>query len=70
MALIIDRFEGDFAVVEVDGKEMRDIPKQDISQSDKEGDVLKILNGKYEVDIEETTRIFRRSELAGPPHKL
>ena len=57
MTLIIDRFEGDFAVVEVDGKKMRDIPKQDIPQSAKEGDVLKLVSGKYEVDFEETKRL-------------
>ena len=51
MALIIDRFEGDFAVVEVDGKEMRDIPKTDIHVTAKEGDLLKLVNGKYEVDF-------------------
>ena len=50
MTLIIDRFEGDFAVVEVDGKEMRDIHKTDISATVKEGDVLKLVNAKYEVD--------------------
>ena len=47
----------DFAVVEVDGKEMRDIPKKDISQSAKEGDVIKLVNGRYEVDVEETQRV-------------
>ncbi len=57
MALIIDRFEGDFAVVEVDGKEMRDIPKTDIPVIAREGDVLKLVNGKYEVDFEETKRL-------------
>ena len=61
MALIIDRFEGDFAVVEVDGKEMRDIPKTDISVTAKEGDVLKLVSGNYEVDFEETKR--RRAEV-------
>lgn len=62
LSLIIDRFEGDFAVVEVDGKEMKDISKKDIPQFAKEGDVLKQLNGKYELDVEETQRIRAEAE--------
>lgn len=57
MALIIDSFEGDFAVVEVDGKEMKDIPIKDIPQGTKQGDVLRFIEGKYEIDVEETKRI-------------
>ena len=43
----------DFAIVEVDGQAMKDIPKTDIAATAKEGDALKSINGKYEVDIEE-----------------
>ncbi|WP_045575557.1 DUF3006 domain-containing protein [Desulfosporosinus sp. I2] len=43
----------DFAIVEVDGQAMKDIPKTDISATAKESDALKSINGKYEVDIEE-----------------
>jgi hypothetical protein len=39
--LIIDRFEGDFAVVETD-KGMINIPKADMPNGAKEGDVLSI----------------------------
>ncbi|MDP4128250.1 MAG: DUF3006 domain-containing protein [Bacillota bacterium] len=62
MALIIDRFEGDFAVVEVDGKEMKDIPQKDIPQSAKEGDVLKLVNGTYEIDVDGTKRLRAEAE--------
>ncbi|WP_088187341.1 DUF3006 domain-containing protein [Desulfosporosinus sp. FKA] len=57
MAMIIDRFEGDFAVVEVDGRSMENIPKSDIPAGAREGDVLRPVNGKYEIDSEETKRL-------------
>ena len=51
----------DFAVIEMDGKEMRDIPKNNILATAKVSDVLKLVSGKYEVDFEETKR--RRAEV-------
>lgn len=62
MSFIIDRFEGDLAVVEIDGKEMRDIPKDDISPAAKEGDVIILVNGRYEIDTTETKRIKDEAE--------
>lgn len=62
MALIIDRFEGDLAVIEVDGQVMKNIPKTDIPVTAKEGDVLKSVNGTYEIDVEETKRIKEEAE--------
>ncbi|OLN28426.1 hypothetical protein DSOL_4075 [Desulfosporosinus metallidurans] len=41
---------------------MKDIPKTDIAATAKEGDALKSINGKYEVDIEETKRIKDEAE--------
>lgn len=55
--IIIDRFEGDFAVVEVDGQAMKDIPRTNIPANAQEGDVLKFVDGLYEIDVEETKRI-------------
>ena len=53
--LIIDRFEGDFAVCEQDGGH-KNIPIQKINGAPREGDVL-IENGdRYEISKEETTR--------------
>ena len=40
MRLIIDRFEGDFAVVELEDRSTIDIPKKLIPKGAKEGDVL------------------------------
>lgn len=48
--LIIDRFEGDFAVCEETGGEMRDIPRDKIRGKAAEGDVLYQKDGWYEVD--------------------
>ena len=59
---IIDRFEGDYAVVEFDGKEMKDIPRCELTPEAKEGDVIILLKGKYQVDKEETQR--RKAEIA------
>ncbi|WP_282433558.1 DUF3006 domain-containing protein [Desulfosporosinus metallidurans] len=50
------------AIVKVDGQAMKDIPKTDIAATAKEGDALKSINGKYEVDIEETKRIKDEAE--------
>lgn len=41
---IIDRFEGKIAVVEIDGKEMKDYPKSKLPKGAKVGDML-IING-------------------------
>lgn len=60
--IIIDRFEGDFAVVEVDGQTMRNIPKTDIPPLAKEGDVLKSVDGRYEIDTEETKRLKSQAD--------
>ena len=47
--LIIDRFEGDMAVVENDGGIM-DIPRSLLPENAKEGDILIENNGGYTID--------------------
>lgn len=42
MKFIIDRFEGDFAVVELENKEMLDIPRRILPLDSKEGDIVSI----------------------------
>ena len=59
---IIDRFEGDYAVVEFDGRKMKDIPKSELAPGSKEGDVIFLVNGKYQVDQAETQQ--RKTEIA------
>ena len=57
MKFIIDRFEGEFAVVELENREMINLPICIIPQGTKEGDILKII-----IDQEETTSRKRRIE--------
>lgn len=57
MKFIIDRFEGDFAVVELENREMVDIPICMIPTEAKEGDTLKII-----IDEEETAIRKKRIE--------
>ncbi len=57
----IDRFEGDFAVIEDrnTGK-MLDIKKEDLPENAKEGDILDKINGKYIVNEEKTLEAKER----------
>ena len=57
---IIDRFEGNMAVVEIDGR-LQDIPRDQLPDKVKEGDVIVEENGVYLIDEEETKR--RRKEI-------
>ncbi|MCL2157351.1 MAG: DUF3006 domain-containing protein [Methanobrevibacter sp.] len=49
MQVIIDRFEGDFAVVELPNKDMIDVPKV-LFPDAKQGDVIDILINHKETD--------------------
>ena len=51
MKVIIDRFEGEFAVIELENKKLINVPKELIPVKATEGSVLKI-----EVDDEETKK--------------
>lgn len=51
MKVIIDRFEGDFAVVEVHGREKVDMPKILLPSRAKEGDIIEI-----KIDAEATIK--------------
>ena len=57
MKFIIDRFEGEFAVVELENREMIDIPICMIPEDAKEGNTLKII-----IDEEETSIRRKRIE--------
>jgi hypothetical protein len=55
MRVIIDRFEGEFAVCEVSDEErMINLPLKDLPEGAKPGDVLKISDGGITIDNEET----------------
>lgn len=50
---IIDRFEGDFAVLEKEGGGTFDV-KKELLEGACEGDVVIYENGKYIIDVQET----------------
>lgn len=57
----LDRFEGNFAVLENrNTKEITDIPISNIPFDAKEGDILKLFNGSYVIDYEETSIVSDR----------
>ena len=67
--LIIDRFEGTYAICEDQEKKMFDISLNELPQGAKPGDVLQISGaGELSVDQEETQR--RRKKMAGLQSKL
>lgn len=59
--LIIDRFEGGFAVCEQEDATMVDVDVKLLPEGTKEGDVLRVENGVYTIDadatLERTNRI-------------
>jgi hypothetical protein len=65
---IIDRFEGDYVVVEFEGRRMVEIHKRDLPTGLKEGDVIRSIDGTYVFDEVETERI--RKETKGMFDKL
>jgi hypothetical protein len=54
--VVIDRFEGDYAVCEKENREMIDIKKNILPNEAKENDVLDIEGDKIIIDIEETKK--------------
>lgn len=61
MKVVIDRFEGDYAVCEKENREMIDIKKDCIPKEAKESDVLDIQGDKIIIDINETEK--RKKEI-------
>lgn len=59
--LTVDRFEGDMAVLE-DRKnnKMINVKREELPSDIKEGDILKMINGKYFIDRDFTQEISER----------
>lgn len=57
LKIIIDRFEGDFAVVELDDKGLINMPIELVPEGAKEGDVIEI-----QINHEETRLIKEEKE--------
>lgn len=62
MKLIIDRFEGDYAVCEKEDKTIIDIKKDHLPPSAKVGDVILYENGIYSIDEDTTQQRKQRIE--------
>ncbi len=65
--IIIDRFEGDTAVIEIDGT-AADVPRDKLPSEAKEGDVLILNNGEYVIDASATFE--RRRAVRKKLHRL
>lgn len=61
MKVVIDRFEGSYAVCEKESRKMVDIKVDKLPRGIKEGDVLNIENGMISIDIAETQK--RKKEI-------
>ena len=61
--MIIDRFEGEYAICQTTGKDIKQIKKTDLPSDAKEGDVI-IQNpdGSFFIDNEETVRLISISK--------
>ena len=57
---IVDRFEGDFVVIEMEGN-TKDIPKKQVDLNVKVNDVVELVDGKWIVKEADTER--RRKEI-------
>jgi len=55
---IIDRFEGNWAVIEINGA-TNNIDKSIVDSTAKEGDVVTLVNGVWKVDAEATAERSR-----------
>jgi len=56
MKVVIDRFEGDYAVCEKENREMIEIKRNSIPKDAREGDVLLIRENAITVDVQETEK--------------
>ncbi len=56
MKVVIDRFEGEYAVCEKENREMIDIKRHIIPKAAKENDVLEIEGDKVTIDLKETEK--------------
>ena len=59
MKYVVDRFEGEFAILEKSDGTLIEIPKGNIPKGVVEGDVLIKFNNIYIVDKEETDKLKR-----------
>lgn len=58
---VIDRFEGEYAVVILDDETVIDLKRNEIPEEAKEGDVLNIADN-VTIDVEETEKRKKKAE--------
>jgi hypothetical protein len=61
-SLVVDRFEGGFAVCEQEGGSMVDVERKLLPDDTTEGDVVRVESGVYVIDSAATTE--RRNRIA------
>lgn len=61
--MIIDRFEGPYAICEIDTHTFTQVERALLPPAAREGDVIKLADGKYVIDAEETAK--RRARIRG-----
>lgn len=54
--LIIDRFEGNYAVCEDENRQMQNVELSLIEGNPKEGDIIENNNGLFKINVEETKK--------------
>lgn len=59
--IIVDRFEGNYAVIEIDGK-IFNVEKSKVSKEVKEGDILKLVDEMYYKDKKATENRTKKIE--------
>ena len=62
MKVIIDRFEGDYAICEMPGRKMINIERNKIPANSKEGDAIYIGETGSQIDAEETNKLKENIE--------
>jgi hypothetical protein len=62
MKVTVDRIEGDYAICELENRQMINIPLKDIPFLLKEGDVIEINGNSYKFDAEETKKKKKKIE--------
>lgn len=56
---IVDRFEGEYAVIEIDGQ-TKDIHKCEVDSAAAAGDCVRFVNGKWVVDVKRSEQRKQR----------
>lgn len=59
---ILDRFEGEYAVVELEDRSLKNILRSELPKGSREGDAIILVNGEWTIDKAETKERKARIE--------